>query len=163
MANKKISMILYSNGFFQVSYVRKSGKSVRKSMVKSAESVRKTKCCDDSEFRVVKGNKSKASSSEFSVKMSNRFEVLLRDCVTSIADGITELEERKTKRELIPRRMEKNKNVLTTKLVSQNPKEEKGTFNSNQLTTTTVESTDVYKRNKVFFQYDFFLANLANL
>ena len=134
MANKKISMILYSNGFFQVSYVRKSGKSVRKSMVKSAESVRKTKCCDDSEFRVVKGNKSKASSSEFSVKMSNRFEVLLRDCVTSIADGITELEERKTKRELIPRRMEKNENLLTT----------------NQLTTATVESTDVYKRNKVF-------------
>ena len=134
MANKKISMILYSNGFFQVSYVRKSGKSVRKSMVKSAESVRKTKCCDDSEFRVVKGNKSKASSSEFSVKMSNRFEVLLRDCVTSIADGITELEERKTKRELIPRRMEKNENLLTT----------------NQLTTFTVESTDVYKRNKVF-------------
>ena len=144
MANKKISMILYSNGFFQVSYVRKSGKSVRKSMVKS---VRKTKCCDDSEFRVVKGNKSKASSSEFSVKIANRFDVLLRDCVTSIADGITELEERKTKRELIPRRMEKNENLLTT----------------NQLTTATVESTDVYKRNKVFFQSDFFLANLANL
>ena len=134
MANKKISMILYSNGFFQVSNVPKSGKSVRKSMVKSAESVRKTKCCDDSEFRVVKGNKSKASSSEFSVKISNRFEVLLRDCVTSIADGITELEERKTKRELIPQRMEKNENLLTT----------------NQLTTATVESTDVYKRNKVF-------------
>ena len=126
---------------------------MKKSTVKSAKSDKKSKSCDSSEFQVMKGRKSKSSSCAFSVKISNRFEVLLRDGINSIADGITELEERKITRELIPRRMEKDEkkeNLLT-----------KGAFDSNQLTSSLVESTDAYKSNKVFFYFYNFLAKYS--
>ena len=56
-------------------------------MIKLAQSAMKTKCCDSSKFVVVKGNKSKASSWKSGVKISNRFEIFLKDDLMSITDG----------------------------------------------------------------------------
>ena len=68
---------------------------MRKSLIKSAQTDMKPKCCDSSEFQVVKGNKSKVPSMEFSVKITNRFEVLLQYDADSLPDETTGVREKR--------------------------------------------------------------------
>ena len=131
-------------------------------MPKLAQSVKKTKCCNSSEFQVVKGKKPSASSWKFSVKISNRFEGL-RDNVTSIEDetnGLEGLRLSETRREYPTRSVQKNQNSLTKELVSQQ------TDVSNRLASETVDTTDVFTSNKVLYKKFFYsvivLLQLAN-
>ena len=113
----------------------------------------KPKCCESSEFQVVKGNKSKVPSCEFSVKIMNRFEVLQYDD-DSLLDETTGVREKgmsKAKKEALPTRVEKKDDLLTKMLVSQQSNERKGAFVTKQVLTETValNTTDVCKNNKV--------------
>ena len=137
--------VTYLSLLFQVS-------SVRKSLIKSAKSVMKPKCGDSSEFQVVKGNKSKVPSCEFSVKITNRFEVLLQYDADSLQDETTGVRKmRMSKKEDLTTRVEKKDDLLTNVLVGLQSNERKGALGTKQALTETValNTTEICKNNKV--------------
>ena len=126
----------------------------------------KTKCCDSSEFRGGKGNKSKSANWAFGLKLSNRFEVLLSDNVTSITsgtNGVKETRRNNPKQEVPLESVEKNKNLSTTCTRIHQIDEKNGAAAE----TVDSQATDVYQSNKVLKHFlcrkVLFLTNCRNL